>query len=96
MGCLPWILLKLLHTEADTSLLVVVLENNDRNCLSNGELLRWMIDASPRDIRNVEKTVDTTEVDERAVIGNVLDNSLHDDSLLKHLEGCCPKFITLT
>ena len=55
-----------------------------------------MIDTAPRYICNVEKTVDTTEVDERTVIGNILNNSLHDNSLLENLKGCCSKLITLT
>jgi len=34
-----------------------------------------MVDAAPRDIGHVEQTVDAAEVDERTVIGNVLDHA---------------------
>ncbi len=35
-----------------------------------------MIDAAPCDVRDVQQTVDATEIDERAVIGDVLDGAV--------------------
>src|SRR5215217_4894005 len=37
-----------------------------------------MIDALPRDIRHMQQSVYAAQIDERAVVGDVLDDTFHD------------------
>ena len=45
-----------------------------------------MADATPGEVRDVEETVDATEVDEGAVVGDVLDDALDDGAFLERFE----------
>ena len=45
-----------------------------------------MADAAPRHVGDVEEAVDPTEIDERAVVGDVLDGALEHLPLGEHLE----------
>src|SRR5712672_2183363 len=45
-----------------------------------------MADAAPRHVRDVEQAVDAAQVDERAVVGDVLDDALEDLALAERLE----------
>ena len=42
-----------------------------------------MIDAAPRHVGDVQQTVDAAEIDERAVVGDVLDEAVDDLALLE-------------
>src|SRR5262249_44118016 len=44
-------------------------------------------DATPAHVGDVEQAVDATEIDERAVLGDVLDGALHRHPLGQRLEG---------
>src|SRR5712671_4548911 len=45
-----------------------------------------MLQAAPRHVGYMQQAVDTAEINERAVIGNILDRALEDDALFEHLE----------
>src|SRR5260370_40362967 len=45
-----------------------------------------MLDAPPRKIGDVQQTVDAAQIDERAIIGDVLDDALDDRAFLQGLE----------
>src|SRR2546422_4095593 len=45
-----------------------------------------MSDPSPRHVGHVQQAVDAAEIDERAVVGDVLDRAFEDDALLEDLE----------
>ena len=45
-----------------------------------------MPDATPRQVGDVQQAVDAAEVDERAVVGDVLDDALDDRAFLQRLE----------
>ena len=45
-----------------------------------------MLDAAPRQIGDVQQAVDPAQVDERAVVGDVLDDALDDRAFLQRLE----------
>ena len=53
--------------------------------LSDGENFRWMVDAAPRDVGDVQQAVDAAEVDERTVVGDVLDHAFHGVSFFQAL-----------
>ena len=48
-----------------------------------------MIDTAPRDVRNMKKTIDTTQVDEYTEIGHVLDHTFQYLTLLQVVQDFC-------
>src|SRR5262249_20240119 len=85
LDALPRIVLQLLHAKRDAVGLVVDLDDLDLHLLADVEHLGGMIDAPPRDIGDVQKTVDAAEIDECAVIGDVLDHAVDDLTLFEVL-----------
>ena len=74
----PRIFLQLLHAERDAVGLVVDLDDAHLDLLADGEHLGRVIDAPPGDVGDMQQAVDAAEVDERAVVGDVLDRALDD------------------
>src|SRR5271165_5115785 len=74
----PRVFLQLLHAARDAVGLVVDLDDADLDLLADREDLARVIDAPPGDVGDVQEAVDAAEVDERAVIGEVLDRPLDD------------------
>ena len=64
----------------------VVLEHDHVDLVVDLEQLGRMPDAAPRHVGDVEEAVDTAEVDERAVVGDVLDDALEHLALGEGLE----------
>src|SRR5690606_20347131 len=71
----PWIFLKLLHAEADA--LGVLVEADDLNLdrFADAECFGRMVDAAPCNVGDMQQAVHTTEIDEGAVIGDILDDA---------------------
>ncbi len=86
----PWVGTNLLATQADTLRLGVKLEHLDLNLLANLNHLRRMGDATVGHIGDVKQAVDTAQVDEGAVIGDVFDHTDHNGVDLEILEGLGP------
>ena len=82
---LPRIVEQLLHAERDTVGLVVDLDDLDLHLLADVEHLGRVIDAPPRDVGDVQQAVDAAEVDERTVVGDVLDHAVDDLTLFEVL-----------
>src|SRR5438132_1688169 len=78
LDALPRVVQQLLHAERDAVGLVVDLDDLDLHLLADIEHLGGMIDAPPRDIGDVQETVDAAEIDECAVVGDVLDHAVDD------------------
>ncbi len=91
LDALPRIVEQLLHAERDTVGLVVDLDDLDLDRLTDGEHLGRVVDAAPRDIGDVQQAVDAAEVNERTVIGDVLDHAVDDLTLFEVLH----QFLTL-
>ena len=85
LDALPRIVEQLLHTERDAVGLVVDLDDLDLDLLADIEHLGRMIDAPPGDVGDVQKPVDAAEVDERAVVGDVLDHAVDNLTLFEVL-----------
>ena len=71
----PRILLLLLETQSDLLLFSIDLQNLDFDLLIDGNHLRWMANAFPAHIGDVQQTIDTAQVDERTEVGDVLDDT---------------------
>ena len=71
-------------------------ENAHVDFIANVDDFRRMLDALPRHVRDVQQAVDTAEVDERTVIGEVLDRAFDDCAflqLLEELSAFCAVFL---
>ena len=83
---LPRIRAELLDAERDALALAVELEDAHVDLVADLDDLRRMLDALPRHVRDVQQAVDAAEVDERAVVGQVLDRTLDDVAFLQVVE----------
>jgi hypothetical protein len=81
LDALPRIALELLHAEADALGLGVDLDDLDLDRLADGQDVGGMVDALPRDVGDMQQAVDAAEIDEGAVIGDVLDHAVDDLAL---------------
>ena len=80
----------LLEAERDALGLGVELEHLDANVVADLEQLGRVVDPAPAHVGDVEQAVDAAEVDERAVLGEVLDDTLDDLAFLELLERLTP------
>src|SRR5208282_4494866 len=74
----PRVFLQLLHAERDAVGFVVDLDDPDLDLLADGQDFARMVDAPPGDIGHVQEAVDAAEIDERAIVGEVLDRAVDD------------------
>ncbi len=80
----PWVFAQLLQAQRYAVALAVELENLDVDLVANVDDLRRMLDAFPSHVGDVQQAVHATEVDECAVVGEVLDDTF---DLLTFLQG---------
>ena len=82
----PRVFADLLETERDALGVGVELEHLHADVIADLEQLGRVIDPAPAHVGDVEQTVDAAEVDERTVLGEVLDDALDDLALFQALE----------
>ena len=85
LDAFPGIGLELLHAEADALGLGVEADDLHLDGLADMQRFGRMVDAPPGDVGDVQQAVDAAQIDERAVIGDVLDHAFED---LAFLEAC--------
>src|SRR5260370_28364449 len=85
LDALARIVQQLLHAELDAVGLVVDLDDLDLDGLADGEHLGRVIDPAPGDIGDVQQAVDAAEINERTVIGDVLDHAVDHLTLFEVL-----------
>src|SRR5262249_36299888 len=95
LGDRPRILLDLLEAQADALGGGVELEDDDADLVADFEHLARVGDAAPRHVRDVEQAVDAAEVDEGAVVGEVLHHTHQHHALLELLEGALLELLAL-
>ena len=83
LDALPRIGQQLLDAERDAVRLVVDLDDLDLDLLADGHDLGRMVDAAPGHVGDVQQAVDAAEIDERAVLGDVLDHAVDDLTLFE-------------
>ena len=83
---LPRIGTELLDAERDALTLTVELQDANVDLVAHLDHFRRMLDALPRHVGDVQKTVDAAEVHERTVVGEVLDGTLDDGAFLQVVE----------
>src|SRR2546423_2586451 len=85
LDALPGIVEQLLHAERDAVGLVIDLDDLHLDLLPDVEHLGRVIDAAPGDIGDVEQAVDAAEIDEGAVVRDVLDHAVDHLALFEVL-----------
>ena len=66
---------QLLKTKADPAFLIIEVEDNDIEFLIKLEHFRRMVDTSPADVCDIEKTIYATKIKECSEISDVFDGS---------------------
>ncbi len=94
-GVVPRVCHRLLEAEGDALRLSVVLEHHDFDLVTDVEDLARMIHAAPAHVRDVKEAVDATEVDECAVLGDVLDRPGDGHAFGQGLERLCFELVPL-
>jgi hypothetical protein len=74
---------KLLQAKSDSSLLLVEVKYYNIDLLVEANDLFWVVNSTPRKICDVNKTINTAEVNEYTIRCDVLNSSLKNLSLLK-------------
>ena len=88
----PRIFAELLHAQGDAVLLLVELQDLGGHFITNIEHFARVTDAAPCQVGDVQQTIDTAQVDECAVVGDVLDDTLDDGTFLEVFEQCLTLF----
>src|SRR3989454_8257177 len=86
LDALPRIRRLLLVAERHPARLAVEVEDHDLDLVADLEDLRGMPDATPAHVGHVQEPVDPAEIDERAVVGDVLDGAREHHPLGQDLE----------
>src|SRR4051794_4866085 len=81
----PRVVAELLDAERDAVLLGVELEHLGVELLADLDHFARVTDAAPSHVGDVEQAVDAAEVDERAVLGDVLDHAVDDRAFAQRL-----------
>ena len=76
LDAFPRIDLELLHAERDAERLRVDADDLHLHRLADVQDLGGMVDAAPRHVGDVQQAIDAAEIDERAVLGDVLDDAV--------------------
>ena len=82
----PRVFAELLHAQRNAVLFLVELQHLGGDFVADRQHFGRMLDATPREVGDVQQAVDAAEVDERAVIGDVLDDALDDRAFLQRLQ----------
>ena len=82
----PWIQHDLFHAERDALAPMVVLQHDHLDFFADLQHFRRMLQAAPRHVGDMQQAVDSAEIDERAVVRNILDRALEDHALFEHLQ----------
>ena len=86
LDALPGVGLELLHAERDALGLAVEADHLDVDGLADVQHLGRVVDAPPGDVGDVQQAVEAAEVDEGAVVGDVLDHAAQHLAFLERRE----------
>ena len=81
----PRIVAQLLDAQRYTVLFLIVLQHFGGDFLTNRQHLGRVTHATPCEIGDVQQTIDTTQIHERAVVGDVLHDAIDDGALFQGL-----------
>ena len=79
----PWMWLQLLQAQSDALLLLVKVEDNNVKLLVGLYDIGGVVYATPRQVGDMDKSVNTTQVDKHTIAGDVLNSTLKHLTLLE-------------
>src|SRR6266851_9230 len=82
----------LFHAEGHALARGIVLEHHHLDLVADLDRFRRMLQAAPRHVGDVQQSVEPAEIDESAVVGDVLHHALEDHALFEHLERLLLEF----
>src|SRR3954469_25642977 len=85
-GIEPRVRRELFEAQRNALLFVVVFQNFYLDLVANVDEVARMREAPPAHVGDVQQAVETAEIDERAVVGEVLDGAVHDGAFGEVLE----------
>ena len=91
----PRVGLDLLEAKRNTLCVRIELEHLHLDLIAHLEQFARVVDPSPGHVGDVKQTVDTAEIDERTVIGEVLDHAVDDLACRQRFEGVAPQLLSL-
>src|SRR5581483_7284685 len=77
----------LLHAQRDALALRVVLEDDHFDLVADLDGFGGMLQTAPGHVGDMQQAVDSAEIHEGAVVGDILDRAFEDHALLEHLQG---------
>ena len=80
---MPWIIAHLLDTQRNAVLLLVKLQDLGFDFIAHSQHFGWVLHATPCQVGDVQQAIDTAQVNECAVVGDVLDHALDDRAFLE-------------
>ena len=83
LDAFPGIGLELLHAERDALRLGIEADDLHLDGLADMQRFGRMVDAPPGDVGDMQQAIDAAEIDEGAVIGDVLDHAVEDLAFLE-------------
>ena len=83
----PGIFESLFVTQRDPFALTIETKYHDVDLVTDIEVLGWVAHPTPRNIGDVEETVETSEINKDSVIGQILDNAFDQFSFLEGGHG---------
>ena len=95
LDAFPRIGLGLLEAEGDAFALAIDFDDHDGDFFADLDDFARVADAAPGHVGHVQQAVETVEVHERAVVGDVLDDAATDDAGLDLLEELATAFAAL-
>jgi len=95
LDAFPRVRLGLLEAEGDAFALAVDFDDHDGDLFADLDDFARVADAAPGHVGHVQQAVQTVEVHERAVVGDVLDDAAADDAGLDLLEELATAFAAL-
>ena len=95
LDAFPGVGLGLLEAEGDALALAVDFDDHDGDFFADLDDFARVADAAPGHVGDVQQAVETVEVHERAVVGDVLDDAAADDARLDLFEELATAFAAL-
>ena len=89
---IPRIDLELLHAQADALRVGIEADHLHAHGLADGQRLGGVVDPAPGDVGDMQQAVHTAEIDEGAIIGDVLDHAVQDHAFLETLDQLAALF----
>src|SRR5690625_7962856 len=88
--------LQLLQSQRNPFLILIKVQYNDVYLLTQLQNLAWVTDSTPGNIRDIQQTIDSTQIHKGTKIGQVFDHSFQYLSFLQACNNLISLFFEIT